>query len=168
MHFVKLSVCVVGSSDLFAIGISITGDLAANEKRARSPKQPRPFVNSAVPAQPIPSNRYLEPLVSPVERTSFRLIPWLVPRWRESASLRRHLASGDSLPTASKKRPCHPCHGLRYRASMPCVRRPSQRDASRLILRTLASRPPTFRSSFAALGPPHCPPALFASLTPVG
>ena len=40
-------------------------------------------------------------------------------------------------------------------------------DASRLILRTLASRPPTFSSSFAALGPPHCPPASFASLTPV-
>ena len=40
-------------------------------------------------------------------------------------TLRRHLASGDLLPSASKKRPCHPCHGLRYRASMPCVRRPS-------------------------------------------
>ena len=56
-------------------------------------------------------------------------------------TLRRHLASGDLLPSASKKRPCHPCHGLSYRASMPCVRRPSERDASRLILRTLASRP---------------------------
>ena len=45
MHFVKLPVWVVGSSDLFTIGISVPGNLATNEKRAGSPKQPRPLLN---------------------------------------------------------------------------------------------------------------------------